>query len=334
MLWSIGTAFLLIQWGWSAALTISVPATLSQTDPVICTWSKNSTDPNFSLVWIADDNKGGMAVLSGTDTDGQLNIGIHSPGVYALSARPDIKSDVILAQTAFQVLTSVAGTSAFSSHSSGVTSSLPSGLGKVGATSRTSTGVPAIFTGTSNGTSGPETIPQSAVKVNIGAIVGSIFGGVFLCLLLGLLWFFCIRRRKRSAVPDFEAGPNRPALLDDIKGGVIVPHTFDSNPGATYEITSRSSTEKLRLGPVSMSETRPTGRQHTFEFRADDNEKQRVESHSAMPTTSHVPSPELARALMTENIRQNAEIERLRSLISSDSGSVITDAPPPYISTQ
>ncbi|KAG6829253.1 hypothetical protein H0H92_005133 [Tricholoma furcatifolium] len=76
-------------------------------------------------------------------------------------------------------------------HSVSGTASVVSGSSIYGAT-----GVSAVTTSSSTSLSGASSPVQSSTHTSSGVIAGGVVGGICLILLLALIWFLCLRRRK------------------------------------------------------------------------------------------------------------------------------------------
>lgn len=160
-------------------------------------------------------------------------------------------------------------------------------------------------------------------------IAGSVFA-VILIIALIIGGLFVLRRHQR--IQNITAIPHETSMAD-----TAGPTRFVPRVSATRETTGLR--ENRRFGPQLASEKQvspepvvpdgqPTERQRFLQAAAEEINRQLTESENVLTNAADTP-PDLMRVLMAENIRQNAEIQRLRHLSSSDWVFGPTDNPPP-----
>ncbi|KAJ7586113.1 hypothetical protein C8J56DRAFT_1086300 [Mycena floridula] len=158
-------------------------------------------------------------------------------------------------------------------------------------------------------------------------MVGGVCGALLVVTLTvgGLL--ICRRRRllRPNAYPLQGGNENSQGVL---------PARKNANLRLNGPSHAHVPVEKQGLPELVTANGQATERQRSLQARADEINRQLWESQNALNATPE-PSPEFVRALVTENIRQNVEIQRLRDLISSDWALGLTDSPPPsYLSSE
>ncbi|KAJ7586107.1 hypothetical protein C8J56DRAFT_1052458 [Mycena floridula] len=114
--------------------------------------------------------------------------------------------------------------------------------------------------------------------------------------------------------------------MSDIAGPTrFVPRGLSENGLSGPQLASEKQVSPEQVVPGR----EPTERQRFLQARVEEINRQLTESENALTNVADAP-PDLMTTLMAENIRQNAEIQRLRDLISSDWALGLTDNPPPY----
>ncbi|KAJ7586108.1 hypothetical protein C8J56DRAFT_946184 [Mycena floridula] len=172
----------------------------------------------------------------------------------------------------------------------------------------TSSNPSSSFVGVNSSTSSPS--PASSRSHNTTIIIGTIVGVLLLvALFTGALLVWCRRRRQLRAL---SSQYNESATVEPWDG--IAPPELTLNGGYDPD-----------MGSEKLVRLEWTERRTSFQTQAQGSEKE-VTVPESSPRNG---SPELVRALMTETIRQNAEIQRLRELISSDWELGLTQIPPP-----
>ncbi|KAJ7588914.1 hypothetical protein C8J56DRAFT_1164560 [Mycena floridula] len=291
-------------------------------------WHATAADPLSFIIEVGPAGKIIGTVGTITRTSSQLEgtgttLALVTPGPHRLLA-VSVESQDILAETDFQLEERLS--SKFLS-----SSKTPSGHITTGSFFRTTEpnqGLPvsssilsspaAIDPATGNTSSFPSYRPN-----NIAAIVGGVCGALVVVTLTvgGLL--ICRRRRLLR--------PNAYRLQG---GGGGSQGVLSARKNANLRLNGPSHAEKQGLAELVTADGQATERQRSLQARADKINRQLWESQDALNATPE-PSPEFVRALVTENIRQNVEIQRLRDLISSDWALGLTDSPPPsYLSSE
>ncbi|KAJ7586116.1 hypothetical protein C8J56DRAFT_1027059 [Mycena floridula] len=291
-------------------------------------WHATAADPLSFIIEVGPAGKIIGTVGTITRTSSQLEgtgttLALVTPGPHRLLA-VSVESQDILAETDFQLEERLS--SKFLS-----SSKTPSGHITTGSFFRTTEpnqGLPvsssirsspaAIDPATGNTSSLPSHRPN-----NIAVIVGGVCGALLVVTLTvgGLL--ICRRRRllRPNAYP-LQGG-------NETSQGVL-----PARKNANLRLNGPSHAEKQGLTSLVTADGQATERQRSLQARAEEINRQLWESQNALNATPE-PSPEFVRALVTENIRQNVEIQRLRDLISSDWALGLTDSPPPsYLSSE
>ncbi|KAJ7588912.1 hypothetical protein C8J56DRAFT_1026011 [Mycena floridula] len=144
-------------------------------------------------------------------------------------------------------------------------------------------------------------------------IVALIIGGLFI-------------RRRRQRLRNMTAIPYETSMADTARVFVTRKKTgLRENRRSGPQLAS----EKQASPEPVVLDGEPTERQRFLQNRAEEINKQLTESENVLTNVAD-PPPDLMGVLMAENIRQNAEIQRLRDLISSDWALGLMDNPPPY----
>ncbi|KAJ7573669.1 hypothetical protein C8J56DRAFT_981850 [Mycena floridula] len=202
---------------------------------------------------------------------------------------------------------------------------------------------PSIVTTNQSPTNLPLSTMSHTMPGRVRLIVGGTFGVVvILVMTMGLL----VVRHRRSRLLKIPVSPYELSDSEDTGAQSPMPRTVLNwqerhlqikspadltGNGATItsekaEITSEKAT--IAPEPEPFEEALQTERQRSLQALAVEMERQLVDSEAAFNNMTEV-SPELGRALITENIQLKAENQVLRDLNHSDWALGLTDVPPP-----
>ncbi|KAJ7588908.1 hypothetical protein C8J56DRAFT_51913 [Mycena floridula] len=158
---------------------------------------------------------------------------------------------------------------------------------------------------------------------NTTPIIAGSVSAVILIIALIIGGLFISRRRQRLRnIAEF---PYETSMSDIAGPTRFVPRGLSENGLSGPQLASEKQASPEQVVPGG----EPTERQRFLQARAEEINRQLTESENALTNVADAP-PDLMTTLMAENIRQNAEIQRLRDLISSDWALGLTDNPPPY----
>ncbi|KAJ7576591.1 hypothetical protein C8J56DRAFT_972453 [Mycena floridula] len=180
----------------------------------------------------------------------------------------------------------------------------------------------------------PPDIPSVSHPVhkpnNVPIIAGSTVGvAVVIAAVIGTL---IIRWRRRKRMLYLKTSRYEPSVAENTRIGPSRfarkrPRNIDESSGVTHDRQIRAEKDPTASNTVTVPREQ-TERLRSLQAQAVQIERQIADSQAALSSVPDA-APEFTRALMTENIRLNVEIQALRDLNWSDWPRGLTDVPPP-----